>query len=353
MRNIGPTFLYSQIFQQNSIRRNQFELANAQQELATQRHSDVSLQLAGNAGRNIRWHADVANLETNIQSNSLHDTRANFAQTSLQTVSTLASDFLKNVIGSRSAPGGQEIIREQTKNMMDMFKNALNVDIDGVFLFGGRNQSIPPINDYAGSATETQFSLLFQADVGVLHTDPAVENVTASQLETFLNGNFQSLFFSPNWELTISNATSENVLAQVSDGEIIDVLANANEEPIRDLYKAMLAISELATGNLNDSAFKKLVDMTASKVSSAVQGLADIQARVGLNQKSLSDATNQLKSRKSWIDEAILKTEFVDTYEVATRINGLMSSARGVVQRYKPYLANKSFELFVGVRTCT
>jgi flagellar hook-associated protein 3 FlgL len=325
MRTIGPTFLYSQIFQQNTIRQNQVALANAQQELATQRHSDVSLKLAGNAGRNIRWHADLANLETNIQSNSLHEARANITQTSLQTASTLASDFLKNLLGSRSALGGQEIIQEQAKNMMEMFKNALNVDIDGVFLFGGRNQSIPPMNEYAGSTSQTQFSLLFQADVGASHLDPAVANVTASQLEIFLSGSFQNLFSSPTWESTISNASSENVLAQVNDGEKIDVLANANEEPVRKLYEAMLAISELATGNLNDSAFKKLVDIGASKVSSAMQGLADIQARVGLNQKSLSDATNQLKSRKSWIDEAILKSETVDTYEVATRINGLMS----------------------------
>lgn len=325
MRTIGPTFLSSQNVPQNSIRQNQSALAKAQQELATQRHSDVSLHLASNAGRNIRWHADLANLVTNIQANDLHETHADITQISLQSASTLASDFLKNLIGSRNAQGGQEIIQNQAKNMMGMLKNALNVEIDGVFLFGGRNQTEPPINEFTGSAAENQFSALFQADFGVAHTDPAVHNVTASQLEGFLNGDFPDLFSSPNWESSISNATDQNVLAHVNDGEKIDMLANANEKPIRELYAAMVAISEISTGNLNDSAFKKLIDLTASKVSSAVQGLADIQSRVGINQKSLSDATDQLKSRKSWLDEIILKTESVDTYEVATRINGLMT----------------------------
>jgi flagellar hook-associated protein 3 FlgL len=50
-----------------------------------------------------------------------------------------------------------------------------------------------------------------------------------------------------------------------------------------------------------------------------------MQARIGINQKALEEATNQLKSRKTWLNEVILKTESVDTYDVATRINGLMT----------------------------
>lgn len=321
MRSIGPTFLSTQIFPQSSIRKIQAELANAQQELSTQRQSDVALTLGYQTGRNIRWHAELQNVEDNILANGLQSTRSDLTQTSLRAASTLAEDFLKNLIGSRGADGGQKIIQSQAKNALSALQDALNVDIDGVFLFGGRNQTSTPLVAFAGSATQAQIGTLFQSEFGMANGDAATLNLTSNQMETFLNGSFSTLFASPNWESAISNATGENVLAQVSRSENIDVLANANEKPVKEIYAALVAVSEMSTGSLNSAAFRKLVDAAVSKVSSAVQGLADMQARVGINQKSLEDATKQLRIGKTWLNEAISKTESVDTYEVATRIN--------------------------------
>ena len=325
MRALGPSFLALQISPQDSIRKNQFALAKAQIELSTQRHSDVLLELSGQTGRNIRWHSELDNTEANIRANEMHSTRADVMQTSLGVASKLASEFLTELIGSRGAEHGRQIIKGQAKNALAMLKDALNVDINGVFLFAGRNQALPPILDFAAGAAEVQFDSLFLAEFGVTKTDPSVQNISPSQIQTFMGGNLAAMFESPNWETVISNASGDNVRAYVSKGESLDILANANEAPVRNLYAAIVAVSEIAQGDLNDASFKQLVDIAASKVSSAVQGFADMQARVGLNQKSLGEATNQLNAKKFWLNEAILKTESVDTYEVASRINGLMT----------------------------
>ncbi len=325
MRTLGPTFLSLQVFPQHAIRQNQSALAKAQLELSTQRHSDVSLHLSNYTGRNIRWHSELTNMEDSIRANELHEIRADVTQASLQSVSTLASDFLRDLIGSRGAEGGRKIIQNQAENAMSMLRDALNVDVDGVFLFAGRNQTTPPVVEFTGSAAEVQFETIFQAEFGIQNSDPAIQFILPSQIINFLSGSFETLFNTPNWETTLSNATSENVLARVNAGENIDLLANANEQPIRDLFNALISMSKMAVGNLNDASFDKLVDAAATKVSSAVQGLADMQARVGINQKSLEDASDQLKSRKTWLNEAILKTESVDPYEVATRMNRLMT----------------------------
>ena len=325
MRAIGPSFLLLQMLPQDSVRQNRSALAKAQVELSTQRHSDILQQLGGQTGRNIRWHAELTSLESTIQSNNLHDTRANVAQTSLKAITTLASDFLNNLIGSRGAEGGQGIIQGQAKNVLASLRDALNTDIDGAFLFAGRNQTSPPMRTFSGAAGEVQFDVLFQAEFGISKNDPSVQNITTAQLDGFLNGGLDTMFQSPGWEANFSSASDQNVLAYVNKGQRINTLANANELPIRQLVAALTAVSEISSGKLNDSTFKKLVDSAASKVSSAVQGLTDIQSRVGLNQKSLEEATLQQKTRKSWLNEAILKTESVDTYEVATRINGLTS----------------------------
>jgi flagellar hook-associated protein 3 FlgL len=325
MRPVGTTFLLQQRVGQYAIRQNQLELTKAQVELSTQRHNDVLHQLSGHTGRNIRWHAERDVIEYGIQANDLHDVRATVSQTSLNSASKLASDFLANLISARGAAGGRTILQGQAKNALATLSDLLNVDIDGAFLFAGRNQTTPPINNFHGGAGETAFDAAFLTEFGITKTDPSVLNITQSQIETFFNGNFATLFASPAWEANISNSSDENVTAFAGQSQTVDVLANANETPVRQLYSAFVAISEIASGNLNDSSFKKLVDVTAAKVSSAVQGLADMQSRIGVNQKSLEQATSQLKSRKSWLDEVIVKTESVDTYEVATRINGLMS----------------------------
>jgi flagellar hook-associated protein 3 FlgL len=311
------------MFSQGAIRQNQTALAKAQQELATQRHSDVPLQLSSQTGRNIRWHSDLKTLDDVILGNDLLQTRSNLVQASLQTVSTLASDFLKNLVSSRALPGGKDIIQKQSTNALSMMQDALNVESNGSFLFAGRNPTEAPLNAFMGGAGESQFQTLFQTEFGIPVSNSGVQNLSANQLQNFFDGNMSTLFDTPNWELSISNATSENIVAHVGQGETLDVLANANEKPVRELYKAIAAVSQIAAGNLNDAAFKKLVDTAASKVSSAMQGLVDMHSRVGLNQKSLQDTSDQLKSKKAWLNDAISKTESVDPYEVATRINGL------------------------------
>lgn len=325
MRPVGTTFLFQQLVGQAPIRQNQLELAKAQVELSTQRHSDVLQELSGHTGRNIGWHAERDAISYGIQANDLHDIRASVSQTSLSSASKLASDYLANLIAARGAEGGREIVQNQAKNALVTLTDLLNVDIDGAHLFAGRNQTKPPIRSFRGDAGEAAFDAAFLAEFGTTKTSPAVQSITQNQIEAFLNGNFAAMFSSPDWQNNISNASDENVVAFVGQPQSIDVLANANEGPVRQLYSALVAVSEIAAGNLNDASFKKLIDATAAKVSSAVQGLADMQSRIGVNQKSLEQATSQLKVRKAWLNEVIVKTESVDTYEVATRINGLMS----------------------------
>jgi flagellar hook-associated protein 3 FlgL len=322
---LGHTFLSTQLLTQTATRKTQVDLANAQVELSTQRHGKMLNELEGKAGRNIRWHAEVDSISFSMKANDLHATRGEVAQLSLKKVSELASTFLSDLIGARGAEAGRDIIGAQAKNALSTLRDLLNVDVDGAFLFSGRNQDTLPLEAFHGGAGEADFDARFMAVFGVSKTDPAVETISPTQIDGFLNGNFPAIFASPAWEANISNATNDNVKAFLGQGQSVDVLANVNEGPFRELYAAFIAITEFTRGDLNDASFKKLIDGMATKVSSAVQGLADIQARIGVNQNTLDDANEQLKAKKNWLNEAILKTESVDTYDVASRINALMT----------------------------
>ena len=227
MRALGTSFLLQQMIPQHSIRQNQAALSKAQVELSTQRHSDMLQQLAGQTGRNVVWHAELNSVDDSIVASGLHKTRAEVTQTSLSAASKLASDFLADLIHARGAEGGQKIIQAQAKNMRDMLRDTLNVEVDGFFLFAGRNQTSIPVLEFTGGPGETQFDAAFQAEFGISKTDPAVKNITSAQLVTFLNGNMASLFQPATWESTLSDASSQNVRAYVSKSQNLDILANA------------------------------------------------------------------------------------------------------------------------------
>jgi flagellar hook-associated protein 3 FlgL len=323
MRALGPSFLSLQVLPQDAIRRNQSALSVAQQELSTQRHFDVSLTLGHETGRNIGWHAELSALDANMKSVDLAAVQAEAADASLTTLSKLAADFLTNLVSSRNANSGQDIIRNQARSALSMLQEVLNVNVGGVFPFSGRHQDMAPLPNYEGSTGQAQVSSTFATTFGFPPGDPAMQTLTGNQITAFMDGSFAGLFSSPNWEGTFSKASVENIGLRVGRGDKLDLLPNANAQAVRDLYSALVSVSELSTGQLSGDTFKALVDKVAEKTSSAVQGLGDMQARLGIAQASLADVTEQLKARKTSLTDAIQRSEQVDTYEVATRINGL------------------------------
>jgi flagellar hook-associated protein 3 FlgL len=325
MRPVGPSFLSLQLLPQDSIRRNQQSLSEAQHELSTQRRHDVSLYLGRETGRNIGWHAELSALEGNIRTADLAGVQTKTTEVGLATLGKVAADFLNNLISSRSAEKGQDIIRNQAQSAISMLRDAINVDVGGIFPFAGRNQNVAPLPAYEGGAGQAQVVAAFSSAFGFPPGDPAMATLTGTQVTAFLDGGFAALFASPNWNGAFSTASVENVKLRVGHEEQLDLMPNANTQAIRDLYAALVSVSELATGELSDDTFKALVDKAAQKTSSAVQGLGDMQARLGIGQKALADATEQLKLRKTSLTDAIHMSESVDTYEVASRINGLMT----------------------------
>jgi flagellar hook-associated protein 3 FlgL len=325
MRAAGPSFLNLQLRPQEAMRQNQRALSEAQTELSTQRWHDVPLTLARDTGRNIQWHAEVSATEAVLKAFDLTALRADIGQSSLATVSKLATDLVSQLIASRSAQNGQQVARTQAEHALQTLRDAMNVEVSGVHVFAGRNQGTPPLPNYEGSAGEAQVNASFGTAFGFAVGDPALQDVTAAQAKAWLDGDFAAQFGPTNWQATFSDASSDTMSVRVGINQRVNLPATANDDSIRNVYAAIVSVVTLSTGQLNDGAFKALVDDAAAKLSSAVQGLGDMQAELGISQKALQNAKEQMTMRKTWLNSAIQMSESVDPYEVATRVNGLMN----------------------------
>jgi flagellar hook-associated protein 3 FlgL len=325
MRALGTGFLNTLWRPQEAIRSNQRALAEAQLELSTQRWHDVPLRLGSQTGRNITWHAELAGVENDLQTLNVSGTQAEISQNSLNALRELANNFVGQLVASRSASNGQELMRNQASHALSALQQALNVELSGVHLFAGRNQDKPPLPGFEGSPAQTQVRSEFLSQFGMAADDPAATNIPAAQLAAWLGGGYADLYETPNWEAGFSSASSDIVSIRAGSHQSVALLQTANAEPLRMLHAGFAAMRELSTGQLNQTAFTALVDTVMAQVSSAVQGLGDMQAAMASAQNMLGDAEEGLKVKKSWLSKAIAETESVDSYEVAARINGLMT----------------------------
>jgi flagellar hook-associated protein 3 FlgL len=319
----GPTHSSARILPFVSIRQTQLQLERAQLELSTSRNADVMLELGGAAGRNVNWHANLKQYDDRLQSWKLHAVQADLAQASLRSLGQNASAFASDLIASRGAVQGPAIIRNQATRALSAAENALNAETSGVFLFAGLNRSNQPLSPSGSDAALQQIDTMFQTQFGFVPGDPQAGLLDGTQINSFFTTAMQTVFSSPNWETQITTATQGNVGLHITNATKLELLPNANEVPIKQLYGALAIMSRLSAGQLNSTAFQSVVDLAAETVSSAVQGLADIESRIAVEQKMLLDATAQTEQRKIRLNNAIAKTESVDAYEVATRINQL------------------------------
>ncbi len=321
----GISTLATTLLAQDSMSSTQKKLNDAVTEQSTLRHADVGLTLGGNVSRNLNWRLTLSQTTNFSEANAQALARADALQTSLDATKTTASDFLTSLAGARNAVNGQALTKQSSGLAIDAVATSVNVTYDGQYLLGGQNTDVAPLNSYQGGTAQTSFDTAFQSFFGFSKTDPAAVNITAAQMNLFLQGPYENLFQSSSWSANFSNATSNNLQSRIDNNQQVDLSANANETPIKDLMRGMVAVQETGSGQLNSAAFQAVIDYSMGKISGAIQGLGATQARVGEAQQTVTQTNAKLSSMKTIVEDEIQRTEGVDPAEVATRVNNLTS----------------------------
>jgi flagellar hook-associated protein 3 FlgL len=307
----------------DSVSSAQKKLNDAVTEQSTLRHADVGLTLGANVSRNLNWRLALSETSNFLDANGQASSKAEALQTALDTTKTTASSFLESLTGARNASNGQSLIKQSSSLALDSVATSVNVNYGGQYLMAGQNTDVAPLNTYIGGAAQTAYDNAFQSYFGVAKTDPAAVNITAAQMKSFLDGPFESLFQSPSWETNFSNASANNLQTRIDSNQQIDLSANANEAPFKDLMRSMVAAQEAGAGKLNSAAFQQVIDYSISKVGGSVQTLGETQSRVGEGQQALAQANTKLTAMKTLFESEIQRTEGVDPAEAATRVTNL------------------------------
>lgn len=313
-------------FLRPTIERLQKKLIGAQEEATTGRKADVGLGLGYQTARSITLRRQLSQLESVTQTNTGVTATLDAAQTSLEGFRKAAQTFLNALSFAQSdgSGSGQHALQSQAQSTLQAFIDGLNTSYGGAYVFAGDNSGNKPVADYSQtppSAAQIAVADAYQAEFGIVQSDPEVVNIEPKKMQAFLDRRFTELFDQTQWQSTWSSASNTNLHFQVSASLTVEQPANANLEPVRKLASALTMVADLGTGALNENTYKVVVTKAMQLAQDALQGITDLQASIGVHQQTLTYATESISLQTTVLTNDINGLEGVNHADAAATLN--------------------------------
>jgi flagellar hook-associated protein 3 FlgL len=144
-------------------------------------------------------------------------------------------------------------------------------------------------------------------------------------MTSFLNGQFSDLFSTTNWAANWSSASDTTMTNKISDSQTASTSVSANQDAFKQLTEAYTMVSSFAGQNLSTDTYQAVVSKAQSLVSSAINGLTDIQTSVGATQSAITSSNTQMSAQMTILDTQVGNLESTNAYNAATRVNNLQT----------------------------
>jgi flagellar hook-associated protein 3 FlgL len=305
----------------------QSNLAQAQQEVSTGTYADVGVALGAQTSQDISLRSQESLLQTLTTTNNLTATNLSATQGVLSSLQTTAQNLLQSVIGSGSQDGVSTSLQQQAQSALQSLISGLNTTEGGNYLFSGTNTSVAPITDYysAGSANQSAVDSAFSSYFGFSQTSSSVANITASQMQDFINTQFAPLFQGTNWTSNWSSASDTTTSSEISPSLTVSTSVSANQSAFQDLAQAYTMLADLGTDNLSSSALQTLETNAENLLNAGTSGLTAIQTSVGSVQNDITSANSQMSVEMSVLSTQVGNLENVNPYEASTEVTNLQT----------------------------
>lgn len=309
-----------------SASKSQVAIAKAVKEATTGRLDDIGKELGALTGRNVTLRAELVEIEKLVDTNALVGARLDVAQERLSQLIETAQGFQSDLLAARNSADGGSIISQSAGSNLSSLLSALNVSMDGQYLFAGINTGEQPMTPYeAGSASKLAIDAAFTAEFGFAPGSPAASNILPADMNAFLDNQFAAEFADPAWGNNWSTASDQVMRSRISTTQTIDSSASANDVAFRKLAMAYTMLSGLGVEQMNQSTFQAVSDKALLLVAGAVADLASVGARLGTSQEQTTNATSRLKVQADIVTKQVNAMENVDPEEASVRVTTLQN----------------------------
>ncbi len=198
--------------------------------------------------------------------------------------------------------------------------------MSGQYIFAGINTAVKPVTDYVqspASANKTAVDTAFASAFGFSQNSSNASTISGSDMQSFLNGGFASMFSASGFGTAWSSASNTPLSSQISTGQTIDTSVSANSSAFRQLSQAYTMVTELGGINFSSGASQAVLSSAVSLVSSALSSLTTTEAQVGTATTSISSANDVMKAQSDIITTQTSALVGVDPYALQTNLSSL------------------------------
>ncbi len=329
MTTVGANFVSTQ-FLANSlvgpVMQAQSSLTTAMTEMSTGQYADLGLQLGDQSGYELSLKEQAGLLQTLTSGNSLVATSLSTAQSALSAIQSSAQTTLSDLATWTPSANSGASLQNMGQSALQSLIASTNTTSGDQYVFGGVNSAVAPMADYysiPASAAKTAVDQAFQTAFGVLPSDPAAANISASDMQSFLSGPFATLFQGASWSADWSSASSANTSAEISPGRTVATSTNANQPGFQQLAEAYAMLSEFGGSALSGDAQQAVATVASSLVSQGVDSTINLQAELGSTQSAVTNASDSMSAQLTILQGQIDNLDNVNATATAAQVTSL------------------------------
>jgi flagellar hook-associated protein 3 FlgL len=304
----------------------QSQLTSAMTGESTGQYANLGLQLGDQSGYELSLKEQVGQLQTLTTGNSVVSTTLSTAQNALTAIKSNAQTTLNNLAAWTPSGTSGAALQNMGQSALQSLISGTNTTSGDQYVFGGINSAVAPMADYYStptSAAKIAVDQAFQTTFGVLPTDAAAGNITASDMQSFLSGPFATLFQGAAWSADWSSASNDNTSATIAPGQAVTTSTNSNQPGFQQLAQAYVMLSEFGGSALSSDAQQAVATAAASLVSQGLDSTINTQAVLGLSQSAVTNASNSMSSQLTILQGQLGNLDTVNPTTTATQISSL------------------------------
>jgi flagellar hook-associated protein 3 FlgL len=329
MTTVGANFVSTNFLANSLVRpvmQAQSQLTSAMIEESTGQYADLGLQLGDQSGYELSLKEQVGQLQALTTGNSVVSTNLSTAQNALSAIQKNAQTTLNNLAAWTPSGTSGASLQNMGQSALQSLISGANTTSGDQYVFAGINSAVAPMTDYystPASATKTAVDQAFQTTFGVLPTDPAAADISASDMQSFLSGPFAALFQGASWSADWSSASNENTSATIAPGQTVITSTNSNQPGFQQLAQAYAMLSEFGGSALSSDAQQAVATAAALLVSQGVDSTINTQAVLGSSQSAVTNANNSMSSQLTILQGQLGNLDTVNPTTAATEISSL------------------------------
>jgi len=334
MTTVGANFVSTQYLANSlvaPVMQAQSQLTSAMTEESTGQYADLGLQLGDQSGYELSLKEQVGQLQTLSTGNSLVSTSLSTAQNALQAIQSSAQTTLNDLATWTQGGDSGASLQNMGQSALQSLIASTNATSGDQYVFGGENSSVAPMADYystPASAAKTAIDQAFETQFGVLPSDPAAADISASDMQSFLSGPFAALFTGASWSADWSSASSVNTSAEIAPGQTVATSTNANQPGFQQLAQAYAMLSEFGGSALSSDAQQAVATAASSLVSQGVDSMINLQAGLGSTQSTVTNANDSMSSQLTILQDQIGDLDNVNQTATAAQITSLTNQVQ-------------------------